>query len=371
MIKKFTVKNYKGFKDEITLDFSDIKNYQFNTFAVKNKLINYAIVYGKNGSGKSNLGLALFDLIIHLTDKQKDDFQFINYLNGNGTEDYATFIYEFVIDNYEYVYHYQKTSADKLTYEELSINKTKIFSYNFKNHKSDFSGLKAIDAQFLRVSENINISVLRYIAYNANLSDKNPIQKLMRFINNMLWIRSATDGNKYMGFENGTGLLTEDIIKSNKVNELELFLRENGINYKLGVVKNHIGQDVLVALYNYRIYDFMQIASHGTRVLLLYFYWLQKFKKASFVFIDEFDAFFHTFLAEDMLRNLFKKINSQLIITTHNTDLMSNNILRPDCYFIISDGKIRSLPNCTERELREGHNLENLFRKGEFDGKYC
>lgn len=30
MLKKFTVKNYKNFKDEISLDFSKIAGYQFN-----------------------------------------------------------------------------------------------------------------------------------------------------------------------------------------------------------------------------------------------------------------------------------------------------------------------------------------------------
>ena len=31
MLKKFTLKNYKNFKDEITIDFENIAGYQFNT----------------------------------------------------------------------------------------------------------------------------------------------------------------------------------------------------------------------------------------------------------------------------------------------------------------------------------------------------
>ena len=41
--------------------------------------------------------------------------------------------------------------------------------------------------------------------------------------------------------------------------------------------------------------------------------------------------------------------------------------MRPDCYFILTENKITSLTNATDRELREGHNLEKLYKSGEFD----
>ena len=42
--------------------------------------------------------------------------------------------------------------------------------------------------------------------------------------------------------------------------------------------------------------------------------------------------------------------------------------MRPDCYFILSDNKLTSFADATNRELREGHNLEKLYMSGEFDG---
>lgn len=42
--------------------------------------------------------------------------------------------------------------------------------------------------------------------------------------------------------------------------------------------------------------------------------------------------------------------------------------MRPDCYFILTKNKLTSFANATNRELREGHNLEKLYMSGEFNG---
>ena len=57
----------------------------------------------------------------------------------------------------------------------------------------------------------------------------------------------------------------------------------------------------------------------------------------------------------------------QTILTSHNTYLVDNGLLRPDCYFILKEGNLKSLADRTGRELREGHNLEKMLRQGEFD----
>ena len=41
--------------------------------------------------------------------------------------------------------------------------------------------------------------------------------------------------------------------------------------------------------------------------------------------------------------------------------------MRPDCYLIMDSRGIMSLPDLTDREIREGNNLERLLRGGEFD----
>ena len=88
--------------------------------------------------------------------------------------------------------------------------------------------------------------------------------------------------------------------------------------------------------------------------------------KIKFVFIDEFDANYHFDLSANIIELLNSKKNLQTIITTHNTYLMSNRLTRPDCTFIITPEKITSLANATDKELREAHNIEKLYREGHF-----
>ena len=56
MLKRFTLKNYKNFKDEITIDFENIAGYQFNTDCLSDGVIGKMLIYGcnwKDESGKS------------------------------------------------------------------------------------------------------------------------------------------------------------------------------------------------------------------------------------------------------------------------------------------------------------------------------
>ena len=64
MLKRFTLKNYKNFKDEITIDFENIAGYQFNTDCLSDGVIGKMLIYGCNATGKTNLGKALLNITL-------------------------------------------------------------------------------------------------------------------------------------------------------------------------------------------------------------------------------------------------------------------------------------------------------------------
>ncbi len=364
MISKFTVSNYKGFKDEIVLDLSKTRDYEFNKDLIKNGNVNKGIIYGKNGTGKTNLGLALYDITSHLTDKRKpDDFKSI-YRNLDSIDSFSKFKYEFDFEGEKIVYEYAKTSLFELVYEIVHINEKKIILYNYYTKDKNF--IDVIGAENLNVDLPDNkLSILKYIYKNTPTNSNSPITKIVQFAEGMLWFRCLDDRNKYIGFYNETGYLDHQIIKNNKVKDFEDFLKKFDLNYNLEA--REINNDnVIVAKFKngYALFD--AISSSGTKSIKLFYCWSLFFDKVSFLFLDEFDAFYHFEMSELIIKAINDNNNIQTIVTSHNTYLMKNSLTRPDCCFVLSNGKINSLSDCTDKEIREAHNLEKMYRNGAF-----
>ena len=107
MIKKFSVKNFKNFQDELVLDFSKVRDYEFNKSLIKNGLVNKALIYGLNNCGKSNLGAAIMDITMHLTDNKGNENKIYNYyVNGNNYNKTVIFKYEFLFRKINLMAHY-------------------------------------------------------------------------------------------------------------------------------------------------------------------------------------------------------------------------------------------------------------------------
>lgn len=365
MIRKFSVENFKGFKEEIMLDLSNARDYSFNTNLVDKGVVKKGIIYGKNGSGKSNLGFALYDLTVHLTDKQKPDPQwYINYSNLDNNNKIVSFKYEFQFDNHIYTYTYAKTDVSQLIFERLVEGEKVIINFDYFNKANNVINIE--EASNLRVDIKDNqLSILKYIYKNTLLEETSPVSKIVKFAEAMLWFRCLNSGNNYIGLLSGPGSMDEIIIKSNTIKEFEEFLAKNGLKYKL-VARVFNNQNILFAKFKSGEAVFSSIISTGTQALWLYFCWSLFFKDVSFAFIDEFDAFYHYETAEIILRAINDSPNMQAIVTSHNTYLMKNSITRPDCCFILTAGHVNSLSECTEKEIREAHNLEKMYRNGAF-----
>lgn len=364
MLKLFEVTGFKNFENTIKLDFSDVRDYKFNNSCITNSLLGNIIVYGKNSVGKSNLGLALFDIVSHLTTNNVTPGLYDYYLNVNSKAGYAEFHYVFAFDSGEVDYRYRKNDKQTLVFESVAIDGKQLFSYDYANECGDLTGLEALTTT-LNLSFRGSDSILKYAIANSALSDDHPLYQLQRFASHMLWFRSL-DENRYIGYKADSKDYYDFIFEGNTLRELESFLYQAGIEEKLVAKKD---ADGTMRLYfdTKNPLPFFKVASSGTKALYTFFYWYKTASDVSLMFIDEFDAFYHYELSETLVEILEHISTFQTILTSHNTNLLSNRIMRPDCYFILTNGKLTSFANSTGRELREGHNLEKLYMSGEFD----
>ncbi len=367
MLKKFSVDNFKGFANKIVFDLGNTNNYGFNAEAVQDDCISKGIIYGINGCGKSNLGLALFDIIFHLTDKNRIENNYDLYLNLTGRKSIAEFEYEFSFDKGTLIYRYGKNNVNSLAYEKVLINDREVIYYDF-NKNEGYTALEGSDTLNSNIVSDSPISRVKYVSNNAILSDNDEnevFKNFIDFVNHMLLFYSL-DTRGYEGFQSGAQGIAEGIVDSGRIKEFEAFLKENGVDYKL---KEKVvdGIKSIYCSFGKKEVDFFKVASTGTRSLALFFYWYVRMSNASFVFIDEFDAFYHYELSESVVNLLKKHLGVQIIATTHNTDLMTNDLLRPDCYYLMQDNKIKPISDCTEKELRKAHNLQKMYKAGAFN----
>lgn len=369
MLVKFSVKNFRGFKDKITWDLSNAKEYTFNPDVIdkdkkiKNGIIKNGIIYGPNGCGKTSFSLAIFDIVNHLTQKWKKSDYYRNFANVGHENDLVEFEYVFRFNNQILDYKYSKNINGYILSEELQVDKNMVFKKDVGgfNSNTEFPMDQNIITNLLNSINNV--SVVNYIMTSYPLSKEHYLLNLQQFVNSMLWFR-CLEGREFIGLEVSPRLLDEYIIKNELFDDFSLFLEETS-QQKFSFCKRENDDKELFCLIDNNIIQFSNIASTGTEALKLLYFWIKKMENASFVFIDEFDAFYHFDLAFKICQRLFA-LKCQVFLSSHNTYLMTNDLLRPDCNFIINHNKIKPLCDCTNKELRFGHNIEKLFRGGTF-----
>lgn len=369
MLKKFSVENFKGFRDKVTFDLGTPCNYNFNQEVVSDGCITKGILFGINSSGKSNLGLAICDIVCHLTDNHTLSSSYQPYLNMESGKSVAEFEYVFTFHGEELIYQYRKSAKDLLEFERLTISGREVIYYDYLRNEGH-TRLEGTEMLNQSITAKSTISRVKYVNSNAIFSDNHEnavFQAFMDYVDRMLLFYSL-DQRGYEGFKFGRGNIYEGIIESGRLSDFQHFLAENEIMYNL-VSSELNGQKVIQCRFGNEYINFFDVASTGTKSLTLFYYWYINMQRASLVYIDEFDAFYHFELAINIIKKLNQIKDVQIFTTSHNTDLMSNDLLRPDCYFLLRNNKIISMAGATDKELRKAHNLQKMYKAGAFDEK--
>lgn len=364
MLIKFAVKNYRGFSDRIEWDLSHPSSYTFNTNLIKDGIVKNGIVYGPNECGKTNLSMAVFDIVNHLTQKFKKVDYYNNFVYAGTPSALVEFEYTFKFDEQQVEYSYSKMRDGILVNESLAVNGKYIFVRKGKSFTIDENAFPMNENVKNDLAENANhVSVVNFLIASYPLPEDNLLIRLRNFADGMLWLGNPIT-LEFIGFLNSIYASDEYIIKEGLVDDFQRFL--NTVSEQtFHFVKPEKNDKVLLCEYGNEKVSFSVIASSSTKVLKQLYFWIQKMTCASFVFIDELDVFFHHETDYKVCRRLLS-LDCQVFISSHNTYLMTNDLLRPDCYFILNDNRIKAMCDCTQKELRFGHNLEKLYRGGTF-----
>lgn len=365
MLKQIKIRNFKNFRDEIVFSLDTPNNYEFNSGLIENNIIKMALVIGENACGKSNLCYGIMDLVNHLTDNASKGIRAYANLYNEDTNAYFEYTFEFAGNIL--VYKYEKKTPVEVIREEILINNKSVLMRDFDK---EYVYLKGAENLNLGIIKDKKLSLVKYVYANTILDESDvccrTFEKFISYVNGMLCF-SSTEGNKYIGFTNERGNLFEAIAqKENGVAELEAFLKSMGIEYSLFPYDN--GENLTIyCRMGGREVALSSVISSGTRSLIFFFYWYMQIEKVSFLIVDEYDAFYHTDLSKRVIELIKKVSNVQAVITTHNTDLISNEILRPDCIFLLKNNKLKTLTNLTDKSLREAHNLQKMYKAGAFN----
>lgn len=370
MLKRFKVQGFTSFKDEIVFDLSSPNAYAFHPECISGGVVRASVIHGMNGVGKSNLGIAIFDIFVNLTDYRIEESNYRTYLNAYLPNDdsMAEFEYTFGFGDSVVIYRYGKSNLRTFVYEHLIINDTEVVNYDRRFDISFKCILPGTETLKKTLSDN-SISVLKYIKSNTE-RDENAINaafdSLFDFVGKMLFFK-CLNFNAFIAEPPKVNNFLSEIITADKVNDLETFLRECNIECNLGIegegsdrrIMNYFGPKAL---------PLTSVWSTGTESLTLFFAWTLRMHadKVSLLFIDEFDAFYHYSISRIIIKYLRNIPSLQFVLTTHNPATISTALLRPDCYFIMDKKGILPMSARTDRELREAHNLEKMYKSNTF-----
>ena len=377
MLRTFKVRGFRNFHEEMVLDLSTPKSYEFSPKSVENGIVKNAIIYGPNGCGKTNLGKALFDIKTHLSDERIDPSYQVNYISGDSKNNLAEFEYLFQFGKTQVRYIYGKKNVKELIYEKLFINDECVLSIDRRISPLFESTLKETKQLRKEVGSH-EISIVKYVKNNTVFSEDSSFLELVNFVDLMTLDRVIRPSiSKEVSAYAALIMNPEINLEGFDVKEFEAFLNKMGIPCSLAMMETGIGGERrLVFEFENTKVDFLSAASTGTIGLTDFYFHLWRLKTdlyvatnrtTPFIFVDEFDAFYHHALSKEIVR-LLKKEGFQFVLTTHNTSLMTNDLLRPDCYFEMSEKEIKPFSERTSKELRKAHNIEKMYRAGAFNG---
>lgn len=382
MIQELKIKNFLSFREEAMFSFeadksTDMEDFQIIKMEDGVRLLKFALVYGANASGKSNLLSAFEFLNVFWFNKTTDSE------DGTGVEPFlldketpnlpSVFDLKFYVEDVRYWYHLElnvSAVVNEKLYVYKSTQPTLLFKRDLENNFSKLTFNSAVIKVSSVAQEKLELECLKNISFfsakgNANV-DLGEIDKVRNWIrermlpnilpstkmfsyaerkfnndeklkNHILSFLKKADSNiSGINSEIVKKMISDDMMKyiENSTipdNEKERLKKEGSFDSIKTTfshtVKNQRGEEV------YSFDEFQQ--STGTiRMIGVETAIYEAENKSAFLCIDELESSLHPELMEFLIQKFLEnnESHSQLLISTHCLELLNliDDLIRKD-----------------------------------------
>jgi len=376
MLVGFTFENFASFYNKtefaMTVSGKDSRYKELNTFSTSHgELLKSCLMYGPNGSGKTNFINAIDFMKTVVTSELDVQSKIISSISGflfnqNAIEKPISFSISFIIDGVLYDYGFSILN-NKIISEYLD-KKLQRTTNVFKRSGSDFKTIKLNTQDFKNVEhviQNTREDVL-FLSW-ANFCNNEMAMKIYKWFDDIQIFNADDTGlmlsatveymennerakNEIINLMHDVGINFEDFeleIKDSEANEFLMDALKKSYKEKLkGIMKARmidlkVKQKVYDKDWNeFTTADFgFELESAGTKKLFeIAGPIISAINNGSVVLIDEIDARLHPALVRHLVM-MFNSLshnpkNAQLICNTHDVTLLDEDIRRDQIYFL-------------------------------------
>lgn len=391
MILKIEFGNFFSIRDKIRIDFRAANINTTLARELRHNVMDWNGVpvlktiglFGPNASGKSNIVKAIHFCCRMILDSHLYNegtvFNFEPFKFDGWQEKPSSFLIDFVCDNVEYEYSFELTKTKILSeslYHYPFGRRAKIFVRNADGKYSFGTGVISKPADVALNTSDKNLFLSR-----ASSMNRETAQTLYRYFMNqfLLGLVNVNDLVVLDGFNTYKNVILKALeVCDTDITDIEV--RKEQMSAPV-VVPGQADMafkfvDVLKFKTFHRdnkevMFDLDLEESSGTRKLFqILIRLLDVVKNKKGIMMDEFDMGLHTRLADFILDLIHASERSQLLFSSHNTNLIDVKRLRRDQIVFVNkteDGATENYSLYDFKDFRENMDAEKGYMQGRFD----
>ena len=411
MLIQFNFKNFKSFRDEVSLDLTATKITEHEgqvAEAANDKLLKVAAIYGANASGKSNV----YDAFEYMTYYVDESFKFGDeeerrrktgdsylkvtpFLFDENSRDEETTFEVFYVDNsedtgktYQYGFSLKKDEVvEEWLYSKAKTarNKYRTIFYRKKGEELEMNGFSKNHVENIKASLNKESLIV-------SLGSKLRIAKLKKvrdwFLSNEIVNFGDPAENFFLSRVLPEGFVDRKEVQDNVVEYFASFdeaiqdfnveelpqedEKDNSKSYKIDALHKMGDGEKMASI------PLKQESSGTLKMFALYPSLKEVLDQGSTLFIDELNARLHPLLVRNIILTFLSPEintrNAQLVFTTHDIWQFSNELLRRDEIWMVNKNRdgVSELYSLVEFKDEEGNKVrrDEALAKNYLTGNY-